>query len=105
MLTNTERTTLAPKARAYLQDAERRARTAVSLFDVGIARGLLLALFKDGVITASQYDRMFKRVFAKVKAPLRAVVDELPKAHLVGKVVVPAAPRTRRRQRRRGRSE
>ena len=100
MLTNPERTALAPKARAYLKDAERRARTAASLFDVGIARGLLLALVKEGVVTTSQYERMFKRVFAKVKAPLRAAVLALPKARLVGRVVVPAAPRTRRRQRR-----
>jgi hypothetical protein len=104
MLTNTERAGLAPKPRAYLQDAERRARTAVSLFDVGIARGLLLALVKEGVITASQYDRMFKRVFAKVKRTLREEVMALPKARLGGAVVVPAAPRTRRRQRRTARA-
>jgi len=40
MFTDKERAALAPKPRAYLADAERRARTAVSLFDVGIARGI-----------------------------------------------------------------
>lgn len=104
MLTSKEKAALPPKARAYLQDAERRSRTAASLFDVGIARGLLLALVKEGVITNSQYDRMFRRVFAKVKPALRQEVKAVPKARLTGKVVVPAAPRTRRRQRRVARS-
>jgi len=103
-LTVKELAALAPKARAYLKDAERRARTAASLFDVGIARGLLLALVKEGVITTPQYDRMFKRVFAKVKAPLRASIKGLPTARRAGKIVVPAAPRTRRRRRRAARA-
>jgi hypothetical protein len=100
MLTDKERNALPPKARDYLKDAERRARTAVSLFDVGIARGLLLALVKDGVISAATYNSMFKRIYAKVKPHLRENVKSLPKARLTAKVVVPAAPRTRRRQRR-----
>ncbi len=104
MLSAKERVALAPKPRAYLADAERRARTAVSLFDVGIAKGLLLALVKEGVITSSQYDRMFKRVFSHVKATLRASARGVPKARLTGKLVVPAAPRTRRRRRRTARA-
>ncbi len=100
MLTDAERKALPPKAREYLKDAERRARTAASLFDVGIARGLLLALVKEGVITSSTYNSMFKRIYAKVKPQLRENVKSLPKARLTAKVNVPAAPRTRRRQRR-----
>jgi|GEM_PF-6868647 len=95
-LTDEERKTLAPKALAFLQDAERRARTAVSLFDVGIARGLLLALVKEGSISESQYDRMIKRVFEKVKPTLQESIDQIPKARLTKGLVVPAAPRTRR---------
>lgn len=95
-LTDEERKTLAPKALAFLKDAERRARTAVSLFDIGIARGLLLALVKDGSISESQYDRMIKRVFEKVKPALQESIEQIPKARLTKRLIVPAAPRTRR---------
>lgn len=95
-LTDAERKALAPKPLAFLKDAERRARTAVSLFDVGIARGLLLALVKEGSITESQYDRMFKRVFEKVKPALQENIERIPKAKLAKGLIVPAAPRTRR---------
>ncbi len=105
MLTDKERAALAPKPRAYLADAERRARTAASLFDLGIARGLLLALVKEGVITTSAYDRMFKRIFAKVKPRLREEIRSVPKARLTGALTVPAAPRTRRRQRRKAKAK
>ncbi len=97
-MTDDERKTLPPKAAAYLKDAERRARAAASLFDVGIARGLLLALVKEGCITESQYDRMFKRVFEKVRAAIREEVAEIPRAKLARGLVVPAAPRTRRKR-------
>jgi hypothetical protein len=40
-------------------EAERYGRDAVTLFDFGVARGLLLALKKDGRIDASQLDRMY----------------------------------------------
>lgn len=95
-MTDAERKALPPKALAFLRDAERRARTAVSLFDVGIARGLLLALVKDGVISESQYDAMFKRVYEKVKPKLLAEVQRIPRARLAKGLIVPAAPRTRR---------
>ena len=104
VLTAKERAALAPKPLAYLKDAERRARTAASLFDVGIARGLLLALVKEGVITTSQYDGLFKHIFTKVKPRLREAITELPQARLTKRLVVPAAPRTRRRQRRKARA-
>ncbi len=97
-MTDAERKALAPKALAYLKDAERRARTAVSLFDVGIARGLLQALDKEGAITESQYDSMFKRVFEKVKPALQESIERIPKATLAKGLVVPAAPRTRRKR-------
>ena len=95
-MTDAETKALPPKPLAFLKDAERRARTAVSLFDVGIARGLLLGLLKEGSISDSQYDAMFKRVYAKMKPAVQASVDALPKARLAKGVVVPAAPRTRR---------
>ncbi len=97
-LTDKERDALAPKPLAFLKDAERRVRTAASLFDVGIARGLLLALVKEGAITESQYDRMFKRAYARIKPRLHDEVNALPAARIAANVKVPAAPRTRRRR-------
>jgi hypothetical protein len=98
-MTDAERRMLPPKPLAFLRDAERRARTAVSLFDVGIARGLLLGLLKEGAITTSQYDAMFKRIYSKMTPKLQAIVDGIPKSRLAAGVVVPAAPRTRRARR------
>jgi len=98
-LTDKERDALAPEPLAYLKDAERRVRTAASLFDVGIARGLLLALVKKGAITESQYDRMFKRAYALIKPRLREEVDSIPSVRAAAGVLAPAAPRTRRRRR------
>jgi len=83
---------LAPKPLAFLKDAERRVRTAASLFDVGIARGLLLALVKEGAITESEYDRMFKRAYSRIKRRLHEEVDAIPSARIAANVKVPAAP-------------
>jgi hypothetical protein len=94
-MTDAERDKLPEKARAFLNEAERRTRTAASLYDVGVARGLLLALFKEGAITDSQFDRMFKRAFAKVPRKLLATLDSVPTANLGGGLIVPASPRTR----------
>lgn len=94
-VTDAERDKLPAKAQAFLKEAERRTRTAASLYDVGVARGLLLALFKDGAITDSQLDRMFKRAFTKVPAKLLASLDTVPTANLGRGLIVPASPRTR----------
>ena len=91
-LTDKERDALAPKPLAFLKDAERRVRTAASLFDVGIARGLLLALVKEGAITESEYDRMFKRAYSRIKRRLHEEVDAIPSARIAANVKVPAAP-------------
>jgi hypothetical protein len=83
------------RVQSFLQDAAGRASRASSLYDVGIARGLLLALYKDGVLDNSQFDRLFKAVYKTVPA---AIIHQIPKdiqANLGKGVIVPASPSTR----------
>ncbi len=88
-----------PKVVKYYKRAKSVVHKAGSVYDLGIARGLLLALKNDGVIDKSILDSLFKGVLDKAGPKL---VRKLPKrlvAELGKGVRAPAAPRTRRRRR------
>lgn len=96
MLTDTELVALPYNVQTRYREAEASARGAVTLFDFGVARGLLLGLKHDGRIDASTLDRMFKRTWSVVPA---SVLDTLPREHAanLGRgIIVPAAAGTRR---------
>lgn len=86
----------AATVRDFVTDAAARAASAASLHDAGIARGLLLSLYKLRLLNASQFDRLFKAVWVLVPEAVRLSVPEDLRADLGKGVVVPAAPRTRK---------
>jgi hypothetical protein len=90
---------LPPKALKYYKRAKSVVHNAGSVYDVGIARGLLPGLKTDGVIDKSTLDRLFKGVLDKVRPELiRRLPPELV-PNLGKGVKAPAAPRTRRGRR------
>jgi hypothetical protein len=99
MRTPDETDKLSPKALKYYKRAKSMVHNAGSVYDVGISRGLLLALKTEGVIDKSTLDRLFKGVLDKVRPELiRRLPPELV-ANLGKGVKAPAAPRTRRGRR------
>jgi hypothetical protein len=86
------------KARAWYRRAYRQGAQAVTLYDLGIARGLLLALKRDGEIGKSTLDRMFKAILAAAPGHLVMQIPDEHVAHLGKRVVAPASLRTRRKR-------
>jgi hypothetical protein len=91
-----------PKVRKYHRRAKSIVHNAGSVYDVGIARGLLLSLKADGIIDRADLDRLFKTVLDKVRSERPDLIKRLPAdlvADLGKDVRAPASPRTRRGRR------
>lgn len=89
---------LTPPVRQVLEEALATSRNAVSLFDVGLARGLLAALQRVGFVNRAQLDRMYKACYKELPESILKQIDALPekdRANLGKGIVVPAAPGTR----------
>jgi hypothetical protein len=97
MISDAELAALPDRPRECYRDAAERCRNAVTLFDPGIARGLLLSLLKEGCITDSTFDRMFKRAYSQVPPEVRRTVPAELTSNLGRGIVVPASPSARRR--------
>jgi hypothetical protein len=88
-----------PKVKKYSRRAKSVVHNAGSVYDIGIARGLLLSLKADGIITTSKLDQLFKEVLDKVEEEQPSLLRRLPPelaANLGKGVRAPASPRTRR---------
>jgi hypothetical protein len=91
-----------PKVKKYSRRARSVVHNAGSVYDIGIARGLLLSLKTDGIIDKSRLDQLFKEVLRKVKKEQPRLLRRLPTellANLGKGVRAPASPRTRRGRR------
>jgi hypothetical protein len=80
-------------------DAEHSCREAVTLFDFGIGRGLLLALLKDNRIDQLQFNSLFDRM---TRAVPKSIIESIPpeyRANYGRGIIVPAAISTRAAQR------
>jgi hypothetical protein len=98
LITDAELSALSEHAQAVFREAEAYARDAVTLYDLGIARGLLMALRDQENLGDSTFDRMFKRVATQVP---KEVIATIPREHTAdyGKgIVVPASRATRHRR-------
>jgi hypothetical protein len=87
-----------PKARKWYRRAYQVGANAASLYDVGIARGLLLALKRDDIINKSTLDKMFKAILETVPKRYLRHVPPKDRAQLGKGVVAPASLRTRRKR-------
>lgn len=88
-----------PKARRWYRRAFQTGTQAVSLYDLGIARGLLLALKTDGIINLSTLDKMFKRILDGTPKSLVRQVPMKDRAILGKGRSAPASKSTRRKRR------
>lgn len=85
---------LSTKVRARVREAEKYCREATTLYDFGIARGLLLALKKDGQLSKKQFNSLFDRLHSLVPP---SIIDSIPmhlRAEYRPGVIVPASAST-----------
>lgn len=87
-----------PKARKWYRRAFQAGSNAASLYDLGIARGLLLALKRDEIIDKSTLDRMFKSILATLDSDFIEQLAPEDVARLGKGVLAPASLRTRRKR-------
>lgn len=87
-----------PKARKWYRRAFQVGSNAASLYDLGIARGLLLALKRDDVIDKSTLDRMFKSILATLDSEFVQQLASKDVARLGKGMLAPASLRTRRKR-------
>ena len=100
MISSNELQQLSSDVRERFEAALDEAKNAVSLFDFGVAKGLVSGLEKDGKIDRSISDRMYKRLWSELPDSVREAIHEaVPPEHTssLGRgITVPAALSTRR---------
>ncbi len=97
-MSNSEIKSLPTAVRKTVRAAIAQCARAETLFDLGVARGLLLGLHKMELLNRSDLDRAFKRAHLKLKPKLGRRIRSLPsevQAHYGKGIVVPAAKSTR----------
>lgn len=88
-----------PKVRKWYRRALQVGANAASLYDLGIARGLLLALKRDDLIDKSTLDKMFKKILGELDPSFVKQLAARDIARLGKGVLAPASLRTRRKRR------
>ena len=87
-----------PKVRKWYRRAFQVGSSAASLYDLGIACGLLLALKRDDLINKSTLDKMFKKILAELDPSFVDRLNAKDVARLGKGVTAPASLRTRRKR-------
>lgn len=81
VITTEEFASLSAGARKVFSEAEEACRNAVSLFDFGLARGMLLALVKVECVDLKVANAMYRRCRQVLPEEVLEMIDALPPEH------------------------